>query len=382
MFTTCFFCSADLGRNATLEAMPVGRRLAFNQESGRLWVVCRACERWNLSPLEERWEAIEACERLYRDTRKRVATDHVGLARVGDGLDLVRIGAPLRPEFAAWRYGDQFGRRRRRQLAITGAAVGAVGLVIVGGTWAGASLASFAGIYSNSGMWDAIIHGSPDRKIAQIVAPDGRLLDVRRRHARMSALVQPDVAGASLALRLEHREGTTVLTDEAAARAAQRVLPAVNRFGGSRRAVADAVRLVEEAGGPDAALDALARRRGSAACAIERTGKAAKPEKLAVRTLPGALHTLETVERLALEMALHEESERRALQGELGALAAAWEEAEAIAKIADGLLEPPAVRARLAALRGEGEARGRAASGRAASGRAATAREATEHGAT
>jgi hypothetical protein len=24
-----------------------------------LWVVCRHCERWNLSPLEERWEAVE-----------------------------------------------------------------------------------------------------------------------------------------------------------------------------------------------------------------------------------------------------------------------------------------------------------------------------------
>jgi hypothetical protein len=66
MFTTCYFCSADLGRNETLETMPVGRRVAFNQATGRLWVVCRQCERWNRSPPEERWEAIEACERLYR----------------------------------------------------------------------------------------------------------------------------------------------------------------------------------------------------------------------------------------------------------------------------------------------------------------------------
>ena len=358
MFTTCFFCAADLGRNATVEAMPVGRRLAFNQESGRLWVVCRACERWNLSPLEERWEAIEACERLYRDTRKRVATDNVGLARVGDGLDLVRIGVPLRPEFAAWRYGDQFGRRRRRQFAMTGSAVGAVGLVIVGGAWAGASIASFAGIYSNSTMWDAIIHGSPDRKIAQVTTPDGRVLDVRRRHARMSALLRPDAAGGELTLRLEHRGGTELLTGAAASRAAQRVLPAVNRFGGSKRAVADAVRFVEEMGGPDDALLALARRHGVARVArfsmegrLERVEKAANPEKLAVTREPGALHTLDATERLALEMALHEESERRAMQGELGALAAAWEEAEAIATIADELLAPDVVRARLAALK-------------------------------
>jgi hypothetical protein len=70
-------------------------------------VVCRHCERWNLSPLEERWEAIEEAERLYRDTRKRVATDNIGLAKLRDGTTIVRIGEPLRPEFAAWRYGDQ-----------------------------------------------------------------------------------------------------------------------------------------------------------------------------------------------------------------------------------------------------------------------------------
>jgi hypothetical protein len=354
MFTTCYFCSADLGRNQTLEAMPVGRRVAFNQATGRLWVVCRSCERWNLSPLDERWEAIEACERLYRDTRKRVATDNVGLARVGDGLDLVRIGAPLRPEFAAWRYGDQFGRRRRRQLALTGSAVGAVGLVIVGGAWAGASIASFAGVYSNAGMWDAIINGSPDKKIAQVLGPDGEVYDVRRRHARMSALLKPSETGGEVALRLEHRGGTAVLTGEAAARAAQRVLPAVNRFGGSKRAVADAVRFVEETGGPDAALLALARRHGSTTSHIvpsRPNAKPPKPERLAVTKVPGALHTLDAAERLALEMALHEESERRAMQGELGALAAAWEEAEAIAKIADDLLQPAVVSEKLAALR-------------------------------
>jgi hypothetical protein len=44
------------------------------------------------------------------------------------------------------------------------------------------------------------------------------------------------------------------------------------------------------------------------------------------------------VDRLALEMAAHEDIERRALEGELATLAAAWAEAEEIAAIADGLL--------------------------------------------
>jgi hypothetical protein len=361
MFTTCYYCAASLGRNEAVETMPVGRRLAFNQATGRLWVVCRACERWNLSPLEERWEAIETCERLYRDTRKRVATDNVGLARVADGVDLVRIGAPLRPEFAAWRYGDQFGRRRRRQLAITGAAVGAVGLVIAGGVWVGASMASFAGLYGNTGMWDALVNGAPDHHIAKIVGPNREILDVRRRHARMSALLKPSATDdGEVALRLEHRKGTTILTGEAASRAAQRLLPAVNRFGGSKRAVADAVQFVEAQGSPEETLRALARRHGAKTRLAAPPIGAKQPEKpqmLSVTKIPGALHTLDAAERLALEMALHEESERRAMQGELGALAAAWEEAEAIAKIADGLLAPEAISTRVAQLRADRDAR-------------------------
>ena len=44
--------------------------------------------------------------------------------------------------------------------------------------------------------------------------------------------------------------------------------------------------------------------------------------------------------KLALEMALHEEQERRALEGELQVLEQAWREAEEIAEISDRLLLP------------------------------------------
>jgi hypothetical protein len=49
------------------------------------------------------------------------------------------------------------------------------------------------------------------------------------------------------------------------------------------------------------------------------------------------LYRLPSVDRLALEMAANEDIERRALAGELAALAAAWKEAEEIAHIADEL---------------------------------------------
>ena len=82
MYATCLFCNRPLGSNESIEHFPVGKRLAFDSAKGRLWVVCPSCERWNLTPLEERWEAIEEAERLYHGTRLRAATDQIGLARL------------------------------------------------------------------------------------------------------------------------------------------------------------------------------------------------------------------------------------------------------------------------------------------------------------
>ena len=58
MYKNCIFCQRSLGSNEVVEPFPVGRRLAFDASKGRLWVVCRKCGRWNLTPLEERWEAV------------------------------------------------------------------------------------------------------------------------------------------------------------------------------------------------------------------------------------------------------------------------------------------------------------------------------------
>ena len=126
MVATCLHCSKSLGGNDVLETLPIGRRIAFDAAQGRLWVVCRHCARWNLVPFDTRLETIDAAERLFRDTRTRYSTDNIGLARVPEGLELVRIGAALRPEFAAWRYGDSFGRRRRRAVLGMGAGVAAL----------------------------------------------------------------------------------------------------------------------------------------------------------------------------------------------------------------------------------------------------------------
>ena len=57
-----------------------------------------------------------------------------------------KSGEPLRPEFAAWRYGDQFGRRRRRQILIAGGGVAALGVLVTAGITAGVGIGGFGWI--------------------------------------------------------------------------------------------------------------------------------------------------------------------------------------------------------------------------------------------
>src|SRR5499427_1747956 len=82
MYSTCLHCHTPLGRNDAVEHFPIGRRLAFDGAKGRLWVVCQHCARWNLTPIEERWEAVEESERVFRAQRLRAQTDNIGLVRL------------------------------------------------------------------------------------------------------------------------------------------------------------------------------------------------------------------------------------------------------------------------------------------------------------
>jgi hypothetical protein len=345
MYSTCIFCNQSLGTNAALESFAVGRRVAFDAAKGRLWVVCRKCERWNLSPLEERWEAVEEAERLYSDARKRVATEEIGLARLADGTELVRIGAPLRPEFAAWRYGDQFGRRRNRRLLLSGAGLTALGGVVAGGAVLGVSVGGFGWLMFQFGR--TAIHGSDEAIVARVPTESGEVLPVRRRHLAESTLAH--ASDGALAIDLRYKNGQTRFEGPEALRVASLVIPAVNRFGGTRDTVVAAVNEIEDTGGPERFVENLARR------AEVMTAVRGRPHRYGRKGRTGrtGLYGLSTVDRLALEMALHEESERRAMQGELAELERAWREAEEVAAIADDLLVPSGVRSALDRLRGK-----------------------------
>jgi hypothetical protein len=328
MYSTCLFCNVNLGSNEVIEHFPVGRRLAFDASKGRLWVVCRSCERWSLSPLEERWEAIEECEQLFRDTRLRVSTENMGLARLREGLELVRVGEPMRPEMAAWRYGDQFGRRRKRAMMRAGLGLGAVGAVLAGGAAAGVSIAAFGGLYTN--IFKLATSGRPGKIVARIPVA-GDVVEVRRQdldHARIEAGASP----AELTLSLKVRKETIRFRGEEAMWAAGHILPALNYFGGNRRQVSAAVDILEVAGDAEHCFTSAAR-----------------VQQRAVTNL----HKLDYPVRLALEMAAHEQQERRALEGELALLETAWKEAEEIAAISDSLLLPSGIDEWMRKLRGK-----------------------------
>ena len=327
------FCQRSLGSNEVVEPFPVGRRLAFDEAKGRLWVVCRKCGRWNLTPLEERWEGVEECERLFRGTRLRTSTENIGLARHPEGLELVRIGAPLRPEFAAWRYGDQFRRRWRRLCGMTGALGLAIGLgyVPLSIPVAGALYLATGGVVS--WIWHDRLRSRAKLRIAQgklikLRFPDALLTRLRpaedevgfRVNVKKSGVLGTIVAGTG-----QTRKKGIWLEGEEARRAAVALFPIINYEGApTTKIVQMAVDRIEHAGHPSLFLPRSVPKGG---CHLSECA-------------PSDSVIMPPSTRLAFEMALHEEQERRALEGELWLLERAWKEAEELAAISDDLLLP------------------------------------------
>jgi hypothetical protein len=338
VYSTCLFCNGQLGSNEAIEHFPVGRRLAFDGAKGRLWVVCRKCERWNLTPLEERWEAIEECEKAFSATRLRVSTDHVGLARLREGTELVRIGEPQRPEMAAWRYGDQFGRRRRRQYAMTAGVVAVVGAAAISGTMLG--ILGAGAISPATQLFNAARQLYRHKSLVRVPLPDNTTIPIRLAELPKTRLILrndelvltiPAVPpGRGAWWRFEAGREEVEITGAAAVRAAAAVLPRLNPDGGSKADVARAVEYME------AMPDAYGVFRHAAGASYWAPTPGWKKHVKSISFLPRST-------RLALEMASHEDAERRALEGELHVLEAAWRDAEEVAGIADDMFLPESV---------------------------------------
>ncbi|MEK6613092.1 MAG: hypothetical protein AABZ29_09935 [Gemmatimonadota bacterium] len=349
MYSSCLYCHGDLGKNESVGHFPVGRRLAFDSANGRLWVICGACRRWNLSPLEERWDAIDECERLFEKTRLRMSTDNIGLARIAEGTELVRVGAAMRPEMAAWRFGAQLAARRRQyRWLVAGGVVVTAGLV-VGVTTAGVSVIA--------GRWAWNVMKGGYERVTRLTLPNpqaGRKASVEARFAEHSPAaaeawrreartldIKPPTPTVSIETK-QARDARIVIdpdddvlqltlpvvggsnvgyTGVDARNVAPKLLAKVNRSGGSREDERHAVAMLEGVAS-DRAPDlfaALLRRYAS-------QWSKSKPIK-----------DFGTPVNLALEMALQEQRERELLAGELLELEFAWREAEELTRIADSL---------------------------------------------
>ena len=257
---------------------------------------------------------------------------------------------PLRPEFAAWRYGDQFGARRRRNIIqltaafAAGVAIPAAGpglTIALGGIWGIYYAANFAStLYTRGGV------------VARVPGPDGRLLQIRAADVDETAMLPPN-GSAPWGLRISHRNkqadevpwwryakerDTTDIRGDEAVRVAAQLLPRLNSQGASARVVKRAIALAVENHDPlgvfsDAAH--LAVRKSS----LRDFGKV------------GLISRMPAEMRLALEMISHEDAERRALEGELHVLEEAWKEAEEIAAIADDMFLPDEITKRLSEMK-------------------------------
>lgn len=328
MYSACLYCHGNLGRNELLPNFPVGRRLAFDGRKGRLWVVCGHCARWNLSALEERWEAIEECERQFRRTRIRISTENIGLAELRNGVSLIRIGKPLWPEFAAWRYGKRFSKRRVK----TGLAAGTI-LTGALGLTAGVAIAGFGGIAFTmayaAGIW--IGDEGHKRRRATALRLGDRLCVLTQDHAE-AMRVFSDGGPRQYGLAFHHTEGVELLRGPDVRRVISHVIPALSPFGGDRNQVNCAIQMIDTSGSAEYYIND----------ALESANRAS-----------GFFTQLPVESRLALEMSLQEDGERRALNGELKALERAWREAEQIAAIADSLLVPGDVLERVTGLRND-----------------------------
>jgi hypothetical protein len=121
-----------------------------------------------------------------------VSTEHIGLARLAEGLELVRVGQPTCGEFAAWRYGATMLRRAR---SYSWQAVGATGVGL------GYLTAMKFGLVS-TGLAPVIAFGPVsiqyalrERKIVARVTTGGERALIRGRDARSVRLLTDEGGG-------------------------------------------------------------------------------------------------------------------------------------------------------------------------------------------
>jgi hypothetical protein len=260
---------------------------------------------------------------------------------------------------AAWRYGREMRKRRIRTMI--GSAVdwaGSAGLIV--GSLAGFFISPLVGglyFYRELDKYyraDRVAH-----RIPAADSPTWRLLELRWRDL---ALVRTALGeDGRLELRVPQALGVwagnapIVLTGTTATVVTGKALVRINGKGVPQADLDLALDRIASDGGTEPFLRGVAAQGyGLEVPGLEYgdisptflpdTRRAPERAREARYQRPPPLMHAHSVGALAVEIALHEESERRALQGELAELQAAWRQAEGIAAIADALpdgLEPP-----------------------------------------
>jgi len=280
MFSSCAFCNGGFDGDGGPSGLGIGRRIAFDEWKGRLWVVCPRCSRWNLTPFDDRLERIEAVARAASNGRIAASTAQVALIR-WERYDFVRVGKPPRVELATWRYGERLrNRQRERMKVVVPLTIAAIGLGIAANVAAGGGFGVM--------VWN--LH----RLVNGIYVQHARI--VPDRHADMAVVVSCPKC----------RQEGAHLTGGEAVQVLRQGLTYLNLARGGRRRAEDAAREVDMVGGADRLVHDIARR--------ELTLRSLRPER-----------------GLALEMAVDERAEVEELERQ-------WKEAEEIADIADGTL--------------------------------------------
>lgn len=327
MYTRCLVCSSPFEPNESLEHLPRGKRLAFDPGRGRLWVICRTCKRWSLTPIEDRWEALEELEKLAMDRARMLSqTDNIALLRA-ENLEIVRVGKAKLSEEAWWRYGRELASRRENYKKLSFAGTLAAGAVAAGG-WATGGM-TFLGMWFIMGnapdsLTDAArwlrFGGAAWRGREECPLCGHRFKAIKYRDRGSLGLFPGQEAGqVELVYRCpncgHYKEGGLHLSGEVADRTLRRVLAYHHFAGASERRVVSAARLIQEAGSPGD-LTRIVVRDGRRLGDLQRTGA------------------------IALEIAANESAEQHLLELELAELEAHWKREEELASIVDGELTP------------------------------------------
>src|SRR5688572_30242849 len=319
MLTRCVFCNSSLGTNESIEHFQTGRRVAYDAKRGRLWAICSACQRWNLAPIEDRWEALDELARITRDHGRLLSqTQNIALIRAPD-IDIVQVGKAPLVEEAWWRYGRELRRRRKtHQLVNIGQWV-AQGALVFGAGFVGMYAYLIGGSPLNHAVRWARFGSTAWRGSQTCVSCGGILEEISFRRARHLMVINSP-SGSGLGLSCErcgygNDEYGFTFSNEDGQRLLRRVLAFYNYSGARDDVIQDATWRIDRAGSPAALLRQLGEQR-------YRIKQGKEKRELAI----------------ALEISINEESERELLELELKELEARWREEEELAAIIDGEL--------------------------------------------